>query len=361
MPNRRPLLVLAAALLAAAATTPTVSTAAATPGDRGPGHRFGPRWEPVDTGSDQQYRGLDAVNGKVAWVGGSDGEVLRTTNGGRTWQDVSPPDTEGLLFRDVEARDARHASVLAIGEGDASRIYTTDDGGRSWDLAFVNDEPTAFYNCLDFSPDGRRGLAVSDPVGGKFRILATADGGHTWKVLPNDGMPPAFEGEYNFAASGTCLVIEGRHAWMGSGGAASRVFHSTDGGLTWTVTESTIPATPAGGVFSLAFRSPRHGLAVGGDFEVPDNGVDASSRTRDGGATWTPGGDLTGYRSGVDWFHRGLPIAIAVGPTGSDITFDGGRSWRAFDDTAYDAVVCTRDLACWASGPNGSVARLAWW
>jgi photosystem II stability/assembly factor-like uncharacterized protein len=201
---------------------------------------------------------------------------------------------------------------------------------------------------------------VSDPVGGKFRIIVTTDGGHTWEVLPNDGMPAAVDGEFNFAASGTCLVIAGRDVWMASGGAASRVFRSRDGGLTWTVTESTIPATPAGGVFSLALRSPRQGIAVGGDFEVPDNGVAASSRTRDGGASWVAGGDLFGYRSGVDWFSRWLPIAIAVGPTGSDISYDGGRTWKGFDDAPYDAVVCTHDFACWTSGPDGAVARLAW-
>jgi photosystem II stability/assembly factor-like uncharacterized protein len=111
-----------------------------------------PRWVPVPTGSDQQYRGLDAVDKRVAWVGGSAGEVLRTTDGGATWQDVSPPDSAGLLFRDVEAESALRASVLSIGTGDASRIYTTDDGGRSWRLAFVNDDPDAFYDCMDFFP-----------------------------------------------------------------------------------------------------------------------------------------------------------------------------------------------------------------
>lgn len=368
MTIRRPVLVLATALLAGVASTAVAGaspgTAPGGPSAGGPADssaRGGPHWVAVNTGSDQQYRGLDAVNRKVAWVGGSDGEVLRTTDGGATWEDVSPDDTGGLLFRDVEARDARHASVLAIGEGDASRVYTTDDGGQTWDLAFVNDEPTAFYNCMDFYPGGKRGLAVSDPVDGKFRIIATEDGGHSWEVLPDDGMPAAADGEFNFAASGTCLVITGHDVWMASGGAKSRVFHSRDRGLTWDVTESTIPATDAGGVFSLAFRNPRKGIAVGGDFLVPDNGVDASSRTRDGGASWTAGGDLSGYRSGVDWLSRWLPIAIAVGPTGSDISYDGGRTWSGFDDTAYDAVVCTHDAACWASGPDGAVAKLAWW
>ena len=314
-------------------------------------------WKPVPTGSDQQYRGLDALDKRTAWVGGSAGEVLRTTDGGRTWQDVSPPGSEGLLFRDVEAHSARRASVLSIGEGEASRIYTTSDGGRTWSKAFRNADPAAFYDCMDFYAGGRRGLALSDPVGGKFRIAATDDGGRSWRVLPDDGMPPAVAGEFAFAASGTCLVTSGRDAWFASGGGASRVFHSRDGGLTWDVTAAPIPAAEAGGVFSLAFRNPRQGAMVGGDFTAPENGADASGFTWDGGRSWKPGGDLSGYRSGVDWVYGSRATLIAVGPTGSDVSYDGARTWTAFDTAAYDAVDCV-PRTCWASGPAGAVAVL---
>jgi photosystem II stability/assembly factor-like uncharacterized protein len=336
---------LLAGLIAAAALALPATAAA---------HDKPPRWKPVPTGSDQQYRGLDAVDKRTAWVGGSDGEVLRTTDGGRTWKDVSPPDTVGLLFRDVEAESAQRASVLAIGEGEASRIYRTTDGGRHWDLVFVNDDPAAFYDCMDFFDGGRRGLALSDPVGGKFRVLGTFDSGRTWHVLPTRGMPDAVEGEFAFAASGTCLVTHGdRDAWIGSGGAASRVFHSRDGGFTWKVTAAPIPASDAGGVFSLAFRSRHDGVMVGGDFLAPANGVDASGFTHDGDR-WRSGGDLSGYRSGVDWLGDTL---IAVGPNGSDVSYDGARRWKAFDSAAYDAVDCV-DGTCWASGPAGAVAKL---
>ena len=129
--------------------------------------------------ADQSFRGLDAVDARTAWVTGAsltdggDAKVYRTTDRGRSWQDVSPPRTAGLNFRDVEATDARTASILAIGEGKASRIYRTTDGGRTWTETFRNTEKAAFYNCMDFYPGGRRGLAVSDPVDGKFRIAST--------------------------------------------------------------------------------------------------------------------------------------------------------------------------------------------
>jgi photosystem II stability/assembly factor-like uncharacterized protein len=316
-----------------------------------------PRWVPVPTGSTQQFRGLDAVDRRTAWVGGSAGQVLRTTDGGRSWRDVSPPGSAGLLFRDVEAQDASRASVLAIGEADASRIYTTADGGRHWTLAFVNDDPNAFYDCMAFYPGHRDGLALSDPVDGKFRLIATHDGGYSWHVLPNAGMPPAVDGEFAFAASGTCLVTSGHDAWFASGGGAARVFHSRDGGRHWTVTTAPIPAAPAGGVFSLAFRNPREGVMVGGDFTAPTNGANASGFTQDGDH-WRPGGDLSGYRSGVDWVWGARATLIAVGPTGSDVSDDGARSWTRFDTTDFDAVDCVPGT-CWASGPDGAVAVLA--
>jgi photosystem II stability/assembly factor-like uncharacterized protein len=204
--------------------------------------------------------------------------VLRTTDGGKTWKDVSPPGSEGLLFRDLEAESAQRASVLSIGNGDDSRIYTTTDGGRRWRLAFVNDDPDAFYDSMDFFDGGRRGLALSDPVDGRFRILGTFDSGRSWHVLPTAGMPDAIPGEFAFAASGTCLVAHGdRDAWFATGG---------------------------------------------GDFLLPDNGADASGFTRNGD-DWHGGGDLSGYRSGVDWLFGSRSTLVAVGPTGSDITYTG--------------------------------------
>jgi photosystem II stability/assembly factor-like uncharacterized protein len=331
------------------------------------GHHGPPAWDETVVDADQGFRGLDAVDRRTAWVTGGSvteggpGRVFRTTDGGRDWQDVSPPGTEGLLLRDVEARSTKEAVVLAIGPGDASRIYRTTNGGASWATAFVNDDPAAFYDCLAFYPDGRRGLALSDPVDGKFRILSTHDSGRSWTVLPDDAMPEA-PTEAGFAASGDCLVTAGRSAYFGSGGGASRVFRSDDYGLTWTATDSTIPAGDAAGVFALAFRTPREGIAVGGDFAAPADGVDAVAVTRDG-RTWRNAGDLTHLAEDAAYLPvRGHPLVVtgeSGDVMGTSISRDGGRSWTHVSETGYHALDCTRDGSCWAAGGNGRVARLA--
>jgi photosystem II stability/assembly factor-like uncharacterized protein len=315
-------------------------------------------WQLTPTGSDARLRGLAAISADVVWASGSEGTVLRTIDGGQTWQSVGPPGTADLQFRDIEAWGPDRAAILAIGPGDFSRVYVTRDGGQSWSLGFVNDDPNAFYDCMAFF-NKKHGLAVSDPVNGAFRVIATDDGGLSWQVVPAD-MPLALPGEFGFAASGQCLVTVGSHnAWIGSGGGATtRVFHSTDGGTTWTVASTPVRSGPTAGIFALAFRDKRQGLAIGGDFAAPVPAPDGLALTRDGGATWSlvPDADAPNeYRSGVTW--RDARTAIAVGPTGSDVSFDRGATWTRFDDGSFDTVDC-HEKACWASGEQGRVAFL---
>ncbi|WP_344478730.1 oxidoreductase [Nonomuraea monospora] len=330
-----------------------------------PAHAAGPPrlgWELKDTGVTARLRGLSPVSRNVVWASGSAGTVLRTVDGGRTWQNVSPPDTSALQFRDIEAFDANRAVALSIGAGTDSRVYRTQDGGRTWTETFRNDEPQAFYDCLAFF-DHRHGLAMSDPVNGRFRILSTRDGGRSWQVLPSDGMPEALPGEAGFAASGQCLVASpgGRDAWLASGGASrARVFHSRDRGHTWTVTDAPIPGgDPARGVFGLAFRDRHRGIAVGGDYRPEQQSPDAGAVSRDGGDSWQPSSvPPPAYRSGVAWLPQ-LPFAaVAVGPSGSDVTYSGGRVWESFDGGSFDTVACAEDRSCWAAGEQGRVARL---
>ncbi|KAL6704191.1 hypothetical protein ACN47E_008448 [Coniothyrium glycines] len=324
-------------------------------------------WNLLPTNSNEQFRGLSSVTDDVVWVAGTTGTVLRSTNSGVTWSNVSPTfappeDPSDVSFRDIQAWSVHHAVVLSIGMGNASRIYRTQNGGKSWDLTFINEDEQAFYDCMAFeknSPD--HGIALSDPVDGRFRLLETWDGGKSWKILDTNGtMPPALEGEFAFAASGTCIEAAAGRWYFATGGVSpGRIFRSKDPYKSWQVSNSSIAGGAAAGVFSVRFRDAKNGIAVGGDYEKPTANSKSAAWSHDGGSSWREAESFPGgYRSGVSWVPGRRDVAIAVGTSGSDITIDAGRNWKSIGSGTFDAVECSSRVTCWASGSGGRVARL---
>lgn len=206
-------------------------------------------WVAQNSNSAASLRGVSAVNARVVWASGTGGTYLKTTDGGATWAATHVPGAEKLDFRDVHAVDERTAYLLSIGTGEHSRIYKTTDGGATWRLQLNNPDAKGFFDCMAFW-DARHGILVGDPVDGHFVVMATADGGEHWERRPT---PPALAGEGAFAASGTSIVTLGKsEVWFGTGGVeGARVFHSEDGGATWSVTKTPIRNdAAAAGIFS---------------------------------------------------------------------------------------------------------------
>lgn len=317
-------------------------------------------WEKQSSATAVRLRGVSAVNAQVAWASGQGGTYTRTIDGGRTWHSAVVPGAEALDFRDVDAFDASTAYLLAIGEGDKSRIYQTTDGGVSWTMQFKNENPAGFFDAMAFW-DRDHGIALSDPVEGRFLVITTANGGRTWTPSPAAGMPPALEGEGGFAASGTCITVQGKdNVWFGTGGPnGARVFRSSDRGRTWRVATAPLVSGKAAGVFSLTFWNARRGIAVGGDYTKERDGAGNVATTNDGGRTWK-GVDVSrpaGYRSAVVRGRGASRIElIAVGPSGSDYSLDGGRSWRPIGNEGFHAVSFAA-AAGWAVGEKGTIAR----
>lgn len=311
-------------------------------------------WTQQLTGVNARLRGISAVSDRIAWASGTGGTVLRTINGGDTWTVVEVPGAADLDFRDIDAFSDRVAYVLSIGNGEASRIYKTTDAGQSWTLQLANKDPKVFLDAMAFWSDDH-GVAYSDSIDGRFVVFMTTDG-RTWERIPPDVLPAALPNEGAYAASGTNVALHGDHVWIGT--TASRVLHSPDRGRTWTVSQAPIPTSESAGIFSIAFRDAKHGVAVGGDYRKEAEAIDNAAVTADGGKTWRLSKGLRGYRSAVAHAPRSRSTWIAVGPAGADITEDDGRSWRPFEAPGMHAFAFSPSgRAAWGTGDRGSVSR----
>lgn len=313
------------------------------------------QWVKQTINTTANFRGLSVVNEKIVWASGTGGTVIRTINGGGTWDVIIVPGAEKLDFRDIEAFDANTAYILSIGNGENSRIYKTIDGGKTWKEQFRNKNEKAFFDAIACW-DRKNCIAMSDPVDGKFLLIETKDGAN-WSVMDNKGIPPAKEGEAAFAASGTCLITQGKNnAFLVTGGSAARVFRSDNRGLTWLVADTPIVNGTAGsGIFSIAMWDDKNGVIVGGNYEKPDDAKYNLAFTSDGGKTWRAGTGLNGYRSAVGF--RTEDVLFAVGSNGSDVSGDGGKAWNRLDQENYNSVAAFGPENLWAVGPNGMVSK----
>jgi len=321
----------------------------------------GAQWSEQHSPTDVELRGLSVVSPRVVWASGQKGTVIHTVDGGAHWTRDTIPGAGTLDLRAIAATSASTAHALSI--ADSSRIYRTTDGGQSWTRAWSATRKGTFLDALRFW-DPRHGIAMSDPVDGRFLLLVTDDGGASWQEIPPSSIPAALTGEGGFAASGSCLTVQGTSdVWIVSGGATTaRIYHSSDRGRSWTVHDTPLRAAVASaGVFSVAFRDARNGVIAGGDYEKPTLRGRNLAVTSDGGATWTVADSAqspAGYRSAVAFVPgTSAHTMVAVGLTGTDVSDDGGRTWKSVDEVPYNSVGFASPTAGWAVGPKGRIAR----
>ncbi len=249
---------------------------------------------------------------RIGWVAGGGtppytqigyGVVLATTDGGRTWQDLSKQSLgriHTIRFFDLQRG-------MAVGQATPEAptgILMTQDGGKTWspvrgpsvtgwrEATFINDEAA-----LVVGPQGTTGLlgngrlmlprsqlggtrdirdAVVSPdltgwlVGDGSLALRTNDGGISWQSSEGP-LPATFRNLFDFRT----VATNGTHVWI-AGSPGSVIWHSADGGQTWgrQFTGSTAP------INAIEFADAEHGAAVGAFGQI--------LRTDDGGRTWHP-------------------------------------------------------------------------
>ncbi len=335
-----------------------------------------------------------------AWASGAKGTVLRTTDGGATWlQCAAPPDAQSLDLRAVQGFDSTTAVVMSSGKGELSRVFKTTDGCKTWELVLQNPDPEGMWDSLQFQFRPGKGtekgyfafgVLIGHPVGGEFVIFTSKDYGSTWKTLREDESfapgPSAMAkpGEFPFAYSNSALspVADGNSfAFVTGGEGGGRLlFPSGDTydfsytAMRYTFSQVQLPLATGmtAGAFSVAARrasSDRVDLmVVGGDASKPD--VGSAVFVRHGGpalkkllapravaAAQPP----SGFRSAVA-YNTASDSWITVGPNGTDVSHDDGRTWNRLSPSADERADADRNWQALALpfvvGPDGRIGKL---
>ena len=271
----------------------------------------------------------------VAWGGGRDGLVIRTGDGGATWNVVANVENQ---INDVACAGT---SVAWLGTS-GGQVYRTTDRGRSWE---ESDLGPGRVNDLFFL-DGAHGWAVTSTGD----VYATPYGGSRWELLTN----------VNAWLRAVAFADAQHGVAVGSDGYLAR---TDDGGLNW----QRLAVAPAVRLEAVAYRTPNEVYVVGEGGTV--------LRSTDAGATWAPldlhtgiyfqdvgfvngTGYLVGQGGGIrktdDGFHWSVvattpyllfsvappsPDVVWCGPDGHSIlhTADGGYQWEDQAENADDA------------------------
>jgi photosystem II stability/assembly factor-like uncharacterized protein len=318
-------------------------------------------WTVQVSGSDASFRGVCAVSPKIAWASGSKSTIVRTINSGKSWTTHRVQGMDTLDFRDIQAFDGDNAIVISADS--PAKIFKTINGGKSWMETYSNSEPGIFFDSMAFW-NRNEGIAFSDPVAGAFFVITTKDGGNSWQRIAPGKLPTPLKGEAGFAASGTCLTVQGNaNVWFCTGGGAARVIYSNDKGFSWdTANTPIISGKPSRGAFSIIFKDEMQGVVVGGNYKEEKEINKNAAITSDGGKTWklVEQAPPSGFRECVVYIPAlGKDVMITVGPSGCDISYNNGKNWRQFSTKGFHSIsVAPGSTTAWAVGANGSIARL---
>ncbi|SFD50280.1 Uncharacterized protein SAMN05518672_102206 [Chitinophaga sp. CF118] len=300
----------------------------------------------LETPPIKSIRGMSAVNDSVLWVSGTEGKVGFTTNRGKQWNWMSVPGYDTCDWRTIIAFSSQRALLLNAGE--PARIVLTTNGGKTWNQVYYNDTKGIFFDGMTFRNE-QEGMAIGDPLNGRFTIIYTHDGGLSWQPAATEIQPVAKDGEAIFAASNSSITkLSDGNACFVSGGTVSRFF---SGWHHWkAVNWPMIQGRSGTGAFSVAFYNRQNGIAIGGDYMNDTIKRNNCLITDDAGLHWkSPLLPPGGYRSCVKYVSA--KILIATGTSGTDLSKDGGLHWYKLSDTGFHAIaVSPGGKSVWLAG-----------
>ena len=268
--------------------------------------------------------------------------LLTTALSAQTWDVPGPSDRADAVRLDSFGHQARVSL-------DAPRPHTVGDRSYLYGAGWIGLGP--FGGDVDdvaASPTDPSivlaGIAPNGSTGGT--LYHSTDAGATWtEVAALSGISVH---DIEFDASGKIYL-----------GTMDGVWTSTDDGVNWTAQNLGIGLNDQ--TFEVTIDPNDANRIWAGVADAMGSQTMNVLLSTDGGVTWTLVGNhgLPGAAYGSAFLPDApTPTWIAVGPTGSSISVDGGTSWRVFDADDYWSVAAGPGGAVWAVGPGGSVAQL---
>lgn len=281
------------------------------------------------------------------------GDVLRTTDGGRTWTASTLPGgtaTGGLAFLSATTGFATGSSAACLGA-----IWETTDGGATWRMLPATCSTAFRLHSLDFvdAAHGFAGGGRTDKFGTTDwqAVLATADGGQTWAAVDlNRATQDSLGGAFT-----RLHFVDARHGWGLTGGCvmgqnspcAGQVLVTADGGRTWTRTGQDATHLAVSGAAAWAVPPAFAGSGL-------------LWATVDRGRTWKPLGQA--QAANYTLVRSSGAAVLAAGAAGLILSGDGGRAWRRIPLTLpggppVEAAVTASTLA--VANPDGQSIDLS--
>ena len=318
---------------------------------------------PVSSGVKDVY----VVDTNVVWITAYDGsgsslprqDYSMTTDGGNTWTVGTVPVGSSWEWAGMAAVNDTTAWAIFFNAAllQTGQVWHTTDGGATWTQQGAGQ---IYTNTLDAFPnniyfwDVNEGVILGDQVNGFYEIYTTTDGGATWDSVPSANIPPPLS--INENAWTSHFQVIGDTVWFDTN--QGRVYRSIDRGHNWTVSTTPLPVA-LGDAIDLCFYSHLGGIARFYDDNTLSNSVVATS---DGGATWSaivPSGNLFGGDiqsvPGVDSMIISTGISSVSNYTGSSYSLDGGLNWVTMETgTQRGSLGIADSLTMWCGGFTAS-------
>jgi photosystem II stability/assembly factor-like uncharacterized protein len=249
-------------------------------------------------------------------------------------------------------------TAVIANAGAPAYVLRTEDGGKSWEKVYENTDSAAFIDGIDFWSDRKNGLIHGDPIKGRMLLLYTADGGNSWKERPG---PELSKGEASFAASGTAInCFSDNGVLVATGGTWARLYVSYDKGERWKVINTPMRSgPPSSGIYSV-LQCDYRWLLAGGDHTEDTVSYGNFSVSTGPLSDWKrPSKAPRGYRECLaKVYDNNKWTVFAVGPSGIDISTDGGQSWDPLSDEKGFHVIkaATDGKQMFLAGGKGKLA-----